>query len=193
MFCKSFAKQNKFKIDYSLNTAMAKIKVLKMGSFCKDVPTDSEGMLTHFHYDMSGQVTYIFQPRKINPKTGHPVEPLKVDAGRLGLINENWTEVDLPTEVLGSIVTEKATGFSGVAVGIIVHTNGCVHLYIQPDEVLPETNTFVRALEIDIRRCTGEKIPVLSAEEQVASEKKTPSPNGEFGDVIPSPTRMSFP
>lgn len=98
---------------------------------------------------------------------------------RLILPENAMEETDIPFEILGSHVTDEASGFNGMAISFVRHRNGCFHVEIQPYGALPKTNSPVVAREFDIRGCVGEQIPVLTEAEVKESERRTPSPDGD--------------
>lgn len=169
-----------------------KIRVIKLGTVCTDRATELEGTLTHWGCDMGKQIRYLFQPKGINPETGAPVSKIEVAAERLELPEGAYEDVNIPFEVLGSQVTDKASGFSGMATEFVRHINGCFHVTIQPAGVIEKTNTPVRRHEFDLRECKGDKIPDLNEEEKRESEQKHPSPTGDSFEDLSAPTESSF-
>ncbi len=155
-----------------------KIRVLKLGTECRDKATQLEGTITHWSCDMEGRISYLFQPKGLNEE-GHPVLKLFLNEKRLEVTKADFEEVEVPFEILGTEVTDKASSFTGMAVDFIRHINGCFHVVIQPAGMLLKKNTPVVALDFDLRGCTGEKIPVLTEKKLVRSRSEKPSPTGD--------------
>lgn len=153
-----------------------KIRVLKLGTVCKDVATELTGTLTHWYLNMAKTVEYLLQPKELNPDDGQPVKRLILEAERLQVIEDDFEEVEVPFDILGSIVTSKSSGFTGTAVCFVRHMNGCFHVSIQPKGLLPKTKCPIKPAEFDLRDCEGEKIPMLTPLEKKKSEADHPSP-----------------
>ncbi len=156
------------------NKIMKKLKILKLGLMVEESASGIKGMLTHFQIDMSGNKNYQFQPSYLSPETHEPVEPIWVDPKRI--LGGTEVEVELPIEVLGTHVEDKATTFAGTAVALVHHINGCNHFAVKPRGIVEKTGNSIRVRDFDIRRLKGEKIPVLSDEEIQKSQKEAPSP-----------------
>lgn len=154
---------------------MKTVKVLKLGTECPDSATGLEGTLTHWSMDMAGVVNYIFQPRGLNDE-GQPLKRLYVGVERLQVSERNFEEVDVPFEILGSQVTDKASGYVGMAVEFVRHISGCFHVVIQPKGKSPKTGASITPSDFDLRGCTGEKIQVLTESARRESQERTPSP-----------------
>jgi hypothetical protein len=159
-------------------------KMLKLGTECKDRATGLVGTLTHAIINMGKQVEYVFQPKGLNEEQ-QPLKKLALCIERLEVSEENFEEVNVPFEILGSEVTDKASGFSGMATQFIRHINGCFHVEIQPAGMLPNKNEPIRSNEFDIRGCTGLMISQLSKEERTTSIERNPSPDSH-------PVRRSY-
>lgn len=156
---------------------MKKIKVIKLGTFCKDKATELSGMLTHWVYNMGGHVSYIFQPRGLDEE-GQPVNRLYLEADRLEVSEKCFEEVQVPVEILGSKVSDKASGFTGMAISFVRHINGCFHVVIQPKGMNKRNNSPIEKNDFDLRSCEGKMITKMSEEELVKSKIETPSPEG---------------
>ena len=148
--------------------------MLKLGEMVKDKAMDVVGMLTHFTIQSDGSEWYNFQPKLLNKETGLPVKGTWLTKDRISGGVE-ISRPDLPLDVLGTIVTDEGTGFTGTCVSIALHINGCIHLNIQP-KGLTKTGDPIEFRDFDIRRCTGKAIKPMSEKELVKSEKKNPSP-----------------
>jgi hypothetical protein len=164
-----------------------KITTIKLGTECKDKATELVGTVTHWLLDMGLRVDYVFQPLGLNPENGQPVDKLVIEKERLIYPADGMEEVDVPFEILGTVVTNKSSGFHGMAVGFVCHLNGCLHIVIQPPGTLPKTNSPIRKAEFDIRECRGEKIPEPTPSERKKSTKENPSPTGDrFEEYMPT-------
>lgn len=160
--------------------------VLKLGTVCTDRATKLEGTLTHWVIDMDKRVDYIFQPKGLD-ENGLPVKKLLFGIGRLEVKETDFETVDVPFDILGSQVTDKASGFTGMAVQFIRHINGCFHVGIQPEGIVERTKLPISLCEFDLRQCTGEKIAELSGTELAQSKRDRPSPeSGTFIHPLPS-------
>ena len=161
------------------------IRVIKPGTLCRDKATELEGMITHWICNMGLKIDYLFQPKGLNPENGQPVKKIALEAERLEIPEGSFKETDIPFEVLGTQVKDKASGFNGMAVSFIMHTNGCFHVSIQPSGVLPKTNSPINTAEFDLRQCEGEKIPAMAEAELDKSKEERPSPTGDRFDRFP--------
>lgn len=151
--------------------------MIKLGSNVTDTATGIEGMATHLQIEMNMAEYYQFQPRGLNPKSGQPVDRMWLVEERL----EGGTIVDdmnLPTHVLGTIVEDEASGFTGMAVSLVLHINGCVHFNVQA-KGLQDTGAPIETCNFDIRRLKGEMINPMTPEEQKQDEVERPSPSGD--------------
>lgn len=166
---------------------MIKIKTIKLGSKCKDIATGSKGTLTHWICNMGRNITYIFQPEGCNPDTGQPVRSISLEIERLEYNKKDLENVEVPIEILGSIVRDKASGFQGMATEFMRHINGCFHVIIQPKGRLKKTNCAIDRNDFDLRSCEGDKIPKMTEEETEKSKKTRPSPSGGFRNTTYMP------
>ncbi len=164
-----------------------KLTVFKLREQNTDTATGASGMLTHMIIDKDGKTRYLLQPRAVNPKTGHPVEKIHLEPDRL----EDQTkteEIDIPMEVLGSTVTDDASGISGYALSFVRHPNGCFHVHIQPSGVIEKTREPIKPIDVDFRQVSGEKVPKMTEAEKEVSRKEKPSPASigtYFGAPLP--------
>lgn len=149
-------------------------KYLKLGKIVTDNVANVDGMLTILCVDMSGNITYVFQPSLLNKRTKAPVDTYWICGERI--INGENVEIDLPIEILGTQVKDKATGFIGTAIDIYYYINGCIHINVKPSGTIDETGETIKAYEFDIRRLEGEFIVEMSDEELDDSRKTNPSP-----------------
>ena len=155
-----------------------KIRLLKLGTIVKDTPTGVKGMLTIASMDMDKNINYIFQPCSLNPTTGQPSDRIQVVENRIK--GGEYEEIDLPVQILGTIVEDKATNFRGTAVCLDYHISGCVHFDVKPAGLIKKTGCTIDAYNFDIRRLVGAEIPKLTEEKLEESKKSTPSPEKEF-------------
>jgi hypothetical protein len=110
-----------------------------------------------------------------------------VEAERLETTFDQLELAEVPLEILGTIVTDKASGFTGMAINFVRHINGCFHVVIQPSGVLKKTGSPIEKAEFDLRGCSGKMIPKLSDEQLKKSKEKNPSPTGgSFQKQLPS-------
>lgn len=164
---------------------MKKIKVVKLGTRCRDKATQLDGTLTHWTIGMNGQINYLFQPKGLDEE-GQPVNSLYLETERLDVKKEDFEEVEVPFEILGTNVTDDASGFTGMAISFIRHINGCFHVYIQPKGLHPKNNSPIKRCDFDLRSCSGEMIPKLSEKDLKESKKDKPSPTGGNFDSTPN-------
>jgi hypothetical protein len=155
-----------------------KIQVLKLGTVCRDKATELEGTLTHWVIDMSQGVSYLFQPKGLDEE-GQPVQKLYLEKERLSFHEGDFEDVEIPFEILGSTVTDKPSGFTGMAIEFVRHINGCFHVVIQPKGVSAKTKMPIRKCDFDLRGCIGKKVVQLSKQELARSKENTPSPAGD--------------
>lgn len=170
---------------------MKKIKVIKLGTVCSDKATKLSGTLTHWIYDMSGNINYLFQPKALDEE-GQPVQHLYLEEERLNLKSTDFEEVEIPFEILGTIATDKASGFTGMAVSFVRHINGCFHIAIQPKGLLSKGNSPIRKTDFDLRSCTGKMIEKLSKEKLKESKEDTPSPSRSIFNLVPSFKKLPY-
>ncbi len=155
-----------------------KIRVVKLGIPCRDKATGLQGMLTHWLCNMGKVVTYLFQPKGLNADGG-PVDKIAMELERLEVTGAMFEEVEIPFEILGTEIYDKASGFKGMAVAFVRHINGCFHVQIQPSGVLKKTNSPIPKEDFDLRQCAGKKITQLSKAELAKSQRENPSPTGD--------------
>lgn len=153
------------------------VTVLKLGTECRDTATGLQGTVTHWVMNMSKRIEYLFQPKGLDEE-GAPLKKLYLCAERLEVTSSDYETIEVPFEVLGSQVTDRASGFTGMAVQFIRHLNGCFHVEIQPEGVLPKKGTPIQSREFDLLRgCVGDKIPTLTEQEKKDSMQRHPSPS----------------
>jgi len=170
-----------------------KMRVLKLGTVCKDKATKLEGTLTHWIVDLGKKVNYLFQPKGLD-EDGRPVGKLYLVEERLEIKENDFEMVDVPFKILGSIVTSKASGFTGMAVEFMRHINGCFHVVIQPSGMSQKTKAPIGKHDFDLRECTGKKIIEMNEAELAKSKVKNPSPTGDkFQVSLPSSLSQTLP
>jgi hypothetical protein len=148
--------------------------MLKLGTIVTDNVTGTKGMLTLLNIDMGDNVNYSFQPSALNPETQVPVDTFWITGNRV--VGGEECKHDLPMKVLGTQVKDKATGFSGTAISLYLHLNGCIHVDVKPKGTLKKTGESVAAQNFDLRRLEGAAVPVLTEKQLEKSKKETPSP-----------------
>jgi len=159
---------------------MIRIKVLKLGTVCRDEATEQTGTLTHWKCHMDQRIEYLFQPKGLNPENGQPLGKLQLGSERLKTVTgEDFEEVEIPFEILGTTISDKASGFSGMAIAFVRHINGCFHVIIQPPGVIKNTGEPIKVNNFDLRECEGEKITEMTEAELKKSKKDRPSPTGD--------------
>ena len=157
---------------------MAKtIRMVKLTTPCTEKATGLRGMVTHAMYCINEQTYYVFQPKGLNPEDGQPLKKVIVELERLELPNGAFEDVEIPSEILGTNVTDMASGFTGMAVEFVRHANGCFHVVIQPAGKSKVNGEIIRSAEFDLRQCAGPKIKKMSQRELATSKRENPSPS----------------
>jgi hypothetical protein len=152
-----------------------KLRLLKLGTIVKDKGSQTEGMLINTIITGDGHTEYVHQPRGLSEDTGEPVKYLIIDSSRIeGAVEE---EMDIPMHILGTEVEDLASGYKGMAINIILHLNGCVHIGVKAPGILPSGKT-IDSQELDLRRLKGAAITPMSEEQKRESQKTKPSPTG---------------
>ncbi len=153
------------------------IKVFKLESVIEETETGLTGMLTHWIYNRDNSIRYVFQPRGLNPKDQQPVDRIVINPSTIpdGTPMEDF---EIPDGVLGSFVTDRASGFAGSASAFVCHLDGCLHVRVQPKGIVEETRAPIQATEFDMRRLDGDAIKKMTPEEVEKSKKEVPSPAG---------------
>ncbi len=152
------------------------IQLLRLRTKYTDKATKIQGTLVSWIMNMGQNVQYVFQPTGLDQDTGLPLERICLEEARLEVAEEQFEEVDVPVEILGTQVTDTATGFTGMAVGFVRGMNGCFHVLVQAPVTSGKDQNPLRRQEFDLRGCTGEKIPALTEDQLTESHKKNPSP-----------------
>lgn len=155
---------------------MRSVRVLKLGTECRDRATWLNGTVTHWLMNMGGSVDYMFQPKGLDEEM-QPIKRLYLCAERLTVKEGDFEDVDVPFDILGTQVTNTASGFTGMATLFVRHPSGCFHVEIQPKGMLPKKGTPISSREFDLRECFGDRIPKLTKKEHEESTVKEPSPS----------------
>jgi hypothetical protein len=166
--------------------------VFRLGDQFFDLATNVHGSITHLSINMEGHVNYIFQPTGLNKETRQPLATIVVERSRLQRVSQSGSqeveevEIEIPFEVLGSQVTHDATGFTGTAILLVYHINGCFHVMIQPHERVPNTGELVKPRDFAYIACSGDQIRKLTAKEVQREKKDRPSPDDGFQNATPA-------
>lgn len=154
--------------------------VIKPGTLATDTASGIDGMITHLHVEQDGRAQYCLQPKGLNPEDGQPLRRIWTIGERLNGATPNHT-ASLPLEVLGTEVTDEASGFSGTATALQLHISGCLHVVVQPKGRHPKNNGMIECCDFDIRRLSGKAIKKLTEAEREADQAQRPSPSGSIG------------
>lgn len=149
-------------------------KILQLGTIVTDSVTGLKGMLTHFHIDMSQNQNYLFQPQKLNPETGQPVDTFWANSERLPLAKT--IDFELPMDIIGKEAVDLGSGYKGTIIGITLHINGCVHAELKAKGFIKKTGEAIKAIDTDVRRLKIKGVKMLTPTELQASIKQSPSP-----------------
>ena len=128
--------------------------------------------------EMDGSVQALVKPKGVDPDTGEAVKGFWAVEKRLS--GGEHEDVNYPSEVLGTEVTDPVTGISGTAVALVYHLTGCLHVVIQP-KGKTKSGEPLKSFECDIRRLEGMTSAVSNAIRLAfgAESKRTkPSPDG---------------
>lgn len=153
---------------------MKKFRVLKLGTRCSDIATGLDGTLTHWTMDMDTHIDYIFQPAGLNEQ-GQPLDKHLCCLARLKVKPNDFEDVDVPVEILGSEVVNEASGFRGMATNFDRHLNGCFHVFVQPCGKLQSGHP-IKSNEFDLRSLAGPMIKKMTEDEKRMEDKVRPSP-----------------
>lgn len=148
--------------------------MFKLGTVVRDSVTGLKGMLTHLQLEGDGPM-YLFQPHGLNPKTQEPVDEFWIAPNRV-LKGQQIREPYLARDVLGTEVEDAGSGFKGIAVAVVLHINGCIHIDVQPPGRVAETGARIKRHNFDIRRLKGNAIKPMSEVERAVDEQRRPSP-----------------
>lgn len=149
-------------------------EILVLGEKIEDKASGLSGILVMCQIGMSGNTDYLFQPGNLNLETMQPAIQFWVDEKRV--VGGTREFIDLPLNILDTLVEDTATGFNGLAVAMYYHLNGCIHIDVKPRGVIEKTGQPIKSMEFDIRRLKGDAIKQLSPEEYKKSKQEEPSP-----------------
>ncbi len=130
--------------------------------------------MTHSAHFQDGSVRYGFQPKGLDNETREPLKRIFLESSRVSDSNPPTEEVEIPTEILGTIVTDEASGFTGRAIQLIRHTHGCVHVMVQSQEKTKSGNP-VDPCDFNFIQLTGEAIKPMTESEKDLSRTIKPS------------------
>lgn len=85
-------------------------------------------------------------------------------------------EIEINCSVLGTEVTDKATGFKGTAISLYFYINGCTHFEVKPKGIIKKTGEAIKSFDFDIRRLKGKAIKELTDIKLKKDQKFKPSP-----------------
>lgn len=149
-----------------------KMTALKVRTICKDTATNAKGMITHVVVHLDRTIQYVFAPNGLNDD-GRPLRPHLVTAAQLS--STDFESIEVPIEVLGSKVTDDASGFTGTAIELWMHPNGCFHILVQPKSKAKD-GELVKPTDFDVRQCSGPQIHKQTETAKEASRNAHPSP-----------------
>ena len=171
--------------DLKRNASKYEWKLVKFGAPCTNSNTGETGVVTHLvlRPGENGVVhkSYVFQPGRLNSKTGRPAKTTLVDAP--GIKGEETEIAEPPVELMGETLKDKCTGFAGKVTDIVVFMTGCCHATLQPAGTNEEGET-AHTDNFDLTRLEGEamdKYRTREAEENATAETKgaaVPKKNG---------------
>ena len=157
---------------------MATMRVIALDADVEDKATREKGQVTHVRVGIgAGTTWYCVQPKRLDQKKKIPSEAMWAEEGRLVTKDSNWVDIEMPVEMIGTEVTEKASGFKGLCVGLITHHGGCVHAEVQAPG-RDEDGKLIKLQDFDILRLKGEKVPKFTPKEAEQRKKDKPSPAG---------------
>lgn len=156
----------------------------KLGTIVTDKASGLKGSLMLMQITGEGNRWYSFQPSGLHKEKQTPMDRLWITEDRV--VGEKIEDPNLPTDILGSEAEDIVTGFKGTVTGLIYHLNGCIHLQIQPKGSNSKTGELIPEQDFDIRMLKGKKIPKMTEEEKVKSEKKNPSPLSSASRISPN-------
>lgn len=105
-----------------------KIKIIDNTKPIVDRVSGLNGHVASFIFTGNTRVAYNFQPNICHEETGTPVHTYQTSPELLDA--DGYVVVDVPTELIGNLVSDKHTKFSGMCVGIVAHKNGCLHAWV---------------------------------------------------------------
>ncbi len=160
-----------------------KLILCQRGVPCKDKASGLPGVVSIIEIAGPNNVLYLFQPKGLND-AGEPLKGFELTAERLDKCPTEEKEV--PVEIIGTVVTDIHTGFTGIATTLYLFETGCYHVEIQP-KGLDKLKSTKRPWEVDLIRLEGPAIKKLTAAEKKQREKDEP---GAMGMRIHTAGRM---
>lgn len=149
-----------------------KLSALKVRTLCKDTATGAKGMITHVVILLDHSIHYVFGPAGLN-EDGVPLDMKLLTAAQLS--SKDYDDIEVPVEILGSTLTDDASGYTGTAIELWMHPNGCFHVMIQ-SKGRAKDGEMVKPKDFDIRQCSGAKLTKVSEAVKERSRKVSPSP-----------------
>lgn len=157
------------------------IRALKPGTRCRETATGLDGTVTHWICKVSQTIDYVFQPKGLNPEDHTPINRYRLELEQLDSIPEDsYKDFEVPVKILGSQVTDCVSGYTGTAVGFVLHLHGCFHVIIQAKGTVKDGGPIQR-IEADLRECEGEQITIW----EEVQKKVGPPPVSPMGDGLP--------
>lgn len=168
---------------------MKKLKFIILGTVVTDRASGITGTVTHWFYDIQGNVQYQFQPPGTNPETGGAAKPIMVVENQLVIPHNGFEELSVPVNILGSEVCvissfvrsstdqPEPEGIVGMALSFVRHRNGCLHVNLRRSGIHLKTKSPYEIHNYDIRDLGGDEIPRLTPDEIRASQAANPSPS----------------
>jgi hypothetical protein len=149
----------------------------KLGTPVTDTSTGQKGMLTLMQIEQNNSRYYYFLPKGMNPKDGLPLAGRWLTDAAIGEA-QDVDEPVIPEGLIGSVAMDSASGIEGTITSLRIHINGCFHVSLQSKTVLKETGSVPEAFDVDLRRLTGNKVPVFTEKALEEDRKRNPSPEG---------------
>lgn len=156
-------------------TALTPDQMYKLGTIVTDSACGMKGMLTHLQFEVGDSPFYYFVPRGLNTEDGSPMDGQWISQGRV-LDGVPVQRPYIPMHILGTKVMDKATGFSGTAVSMILHLTGCIHVSVQPKGKRQKNGELVKRYDFDINRLEGPALEAMKKEQATNPAPKAPGP-----------------
>jgi len=151
--------------------------IVQLNEPVTDKFTGQKGAAVLLDINTEGARTYLFQPKNLSPETHQPVSPFWVTEDRLSGVKLVPLPQRVPFEALGSIVTDRVTGFTGSLLGFAIHPTGCLHVQIQPAGT-QKSGEKIAACDFCITRITGKELTKLTKAAIEEEHRNRPSPTG---------------
>lgn len=153
------------------------MQMIKLGSRVTETSTGLKGMLVQYLVKLGGNRFYLFGPNGVNAESKVPIKPFWVAEEQIKG-GEFVPEPDMRQEILGSTVTDMASGYSGTALGLTLHISGCLHVCIQASGKT-EKGEVINDLNFDLRQCSDPRVPKWTEAEIEKDKRDKPSPGPE--------------